>query len=500
MELATVPWRLVLGTLLLAWLLKWLTHRIRFIRAIEKLPGPRLDAPGWNYFFLGHIGRFLESLGTIPGYPEIPQMIPIYMGLCNEYKEGLFRLWLFHPYRLPFALGACFIYDPELVQQLLAKGPILKKHAHIYGVVKPLVGDSLLSSPENADWKLHRKLVAASFQQSLLHTVHELCLQMLDEKVFPSWKEGLKDFELSEWSSRLALDLIGQIAFSYAFGGLDHDPHSLYETYHTITVTLSKRTRSLPWMAYLPTSENRKFRKASKRLNDTVQKVIRRRQQEKEQPNDLLGHLLKSGMSSKHLFGNVRMMLFAGHDTTATVLTMALWHLGQNPDIQTRLQDEIDQAYQNGNPSQKDLAKLRLLDGVVKEALRMHAPAGVARTNTHEIVLQKSESGPVHRLPPGTGIYYFPAWTQTVDDLWEHPHTFQPERSHIGPAYAPFSVGSRNCVGQPVALVEVRALLAHLLRNYTVKAGSDTAPPIPCLILNIHPHEVKVDLERRCVS
>jgi cytochrome P450 len=236
---------------------------------------------------------------------------------------------------------------------------------------------------------------------------------------------------------------------------------------------------------------------------------------EKDKHQDLLSYLLISDengqrLSYKYLFGNTRMFLFAGHDTTAAILSNALWDLATHPQVQARLQAELDPLFDTSenNPTYKDLMQLKYLDAVVKEALRLHASAGVARQVDDDVKLQKEDdkgrgTAQEYILPKGSYVYIFPIFAHCLEKYYPDPLGFSPERflgSESGISaknWYPLSWGARNCVGQPLAIAELKTILAHVLRRYKVSCNAKATKPIPLMTLTIKPHAVLLDIEKR---
>jgi cytochrome P450 len=284
---------------------------------------------------------------------------------------------------------------------------------------------------------------------------------------------------------------------------------------------MARHSRSPPFVQYFRREDNARFQKASERLDNVVRDVVQQRLEEQmkaeedgsslsEAREDLLSYLLLKDedgyrLPFEYIFGNARMFLFAGHDTTAATLANALWHLAKNPQFQKRLHEEVDVMYdstlgERTHPSYKDVKQLRYLDAVIRETLRLHPPAGIVRTSVEEIRLKNNEAGDEYVIPKDTRIYIFPFITQMMEKYWKDAKEFRPERflesssrSTRTRTWYPFSIGARNCVGQPLALAELKILLAHLVRRYKVEANEKATPPIQCLQLNIKPHEVLLD-------
>jgi cytochrome P450 len=90
-----------------------------------------------------------------------------------------------------------------------------------------------------------------------------------------------------------------------------------------------------------------------------------------------------------------------------------------------------------------------------------------------------------------------------LEKYYSDPLEFSPER-FLGSESAtnmknwyPFSWGARNCVGQPLAIAELKTILAHILRQYKVSRNAQAIDPIPLMTLAIKPHTVLLDIEKR---
>jgi cytochrome P450 len=551
---------LLSATLAVMYIIHRLVQRKRYIDKINKLPGPPLEGTTW----LAHLGPIMATYGTIPNNPEIPQVVPCFMRWSEEHSEsGIYRIWAFDPYRLPFARASVNVIDPDLIRQLLetpvleASGSGSRKHKsklvkekRIFGISAPVVGSSLLGLPDNAEWKHQRKMVAPAFHQTVLDETCRVSTDLLCNVIFPKWDndksgsgsggDGGKAVEAVELSTRLTLEVLGKVAFSYPFGGLrayqddalsDQDEDdSLYATYQAILMTISKRLRSPPFASSLPTRENIRFLMHSRKLYSVIENIVKDRlkkeieiesvQNTKGQrtSKDLLSQLLLKDedgyrLPFKYIHGNVRMFLFAGHDTTASTLAYALWELAKSTQVQQRLRQEVDQLFESSadenNPSSTQLMQLHYLDAVVKETLRLHAPVGVARTAVDDITLKKGDK--TFLIPKETSIFVFPLYTHLSKEYWkDRPEEFLPDRFlEVDPAtdsssrrkvtspWLPFSIGPRNCIGQNLASVELKTILAHVVHRYIIKANEAAVEPIPVFLLTIKPHSVLLDFERR---
>jgi cytochrome P450 len=187
--------------------------------------------------------------------------------------------------------------------------------------------------------------------------------------------------------------------------------------------------------------------------------------------------------------------------------------------MQERLRQEVDELFSKEPPppldsddhmvipAYKNIMQLQYLDAIVKETLRLHPPAVIAREVIEDITLEK-DGGQTYTIPKGVSIYINPYMTQRLEPYFDHPEDFRPERflnadgsiSSIAmrnPSYYPFSIGPRNCVGQPLAIMELKTVLVHLIRRFVITPNSKSAAPLPVLLMTVKPHQVLLDFHNR---
>uniref|UniRef100_A0A1B0AEJ9 Cytochrome P450 n=1 Tax=Glossina pallidipes TaxID=7398 RepID=A0A1B0AEJ9_GLOPL len=166
----------------------------------------------------------------------------------------------------------------------------------------------------------------------------------------------------------------------------------------------------------------------------------------------------------------VETFMFGGYDTISTCLRFALLNLAQYPDIQERCYQEIANFTDFENLTVFDFNNMEYLGCVIKEALRMYPPAPfIQRRCTNETIL----NGLI--LPTNTQINIYIYDIMRDSKHFPEPSVFKPERflaentRNMHPfAFVPFSAGSRNCIGQKFAMLEMKAALVAILRTYRV--------------------------------
>ncbi|KAM0838451.1 hypothetical protein ACQ4PT_060956 [Festuca glaucescens] len=165
-------------------------------------------------------------------------------------------------------------------------------------------------------------------------------------------------------------------------------------------------------------------------------------------------------------------MIFRGTDTVAILLEWTMARMVLHPDIQAKVQAEIDAVVGRGRAvSDADVGSLPYLQCVVKETLRMHPPGPLlswARLAVHDA----SVGG--HLVQAGTTAMVN-MWAIAHDPkVWPEPDAFRPERfaeedvSVLGSdlRLAPFGAGRRICPGRALALATVHLWLAQLLHRF----------------------------------
>lgn len=171
------------------------------------------------------------------------------------------------------------------------------------------------------------------------------------------------------------------------------------------------------------------------------------------------------------------LFMLAGHDTTSTTLTYALWALGHHRDIQERVRAEVA-ALGHRTLTPDDVPELGLTVRVLHEALRLCPPAaGTQRTATRDIVVDG------HRIEAGTiAVVSFYALHRDPA-LWDDPLRFDPDRflperskGRSRWQYLPFGGGPRSCIGDHFAMLEATLALATIIRAAEIGSLDEDFP------------------------
>ena len=168
-------------------------------------------------------------------------------------------------------------------------------------------------------------------------------------------------------------------------------------------------------------------------------------------------------------------LFLAGHETTATALTWTCYLLSQHPQVEAKLQAELDLVLDGRPPVLADLKQLPYTNLIIKEAMRLYPPApGVARQPIEDVDIGG------YILPKGTDVSIM-SYLVHHDSRWfEQPEAFIPERfteenSRQRPkfAYLPFGGGPRICIGNAFAMMEAQLILATIMQQYQLRLAPE---------------------------
>lgn len=169
-------------------------------------------------------------------------------------------------------------------------------------------------------------------------------------------------------------------------------------------------------------------------------------------------------MTDQELRDELITLLFAGHETTATAMAWALYWMHHLPQVGEKVLQELSTL--GDSPNLIDIARLPYLSAVCNETLRINPVALLAFGR----VVQEPVELLGHQLEPGTGVYGCIYLLHHREDLYPNSNQFKPERfleRQFSPyEFIPFGGGVRRCIGEALALFEMKLVLATILSRY----------------------------------
>jgi cytochrome P450 len=176
-------------------------------------------------------------------------------------------------------------------------------------------------------------------------------------------------------------------------------------------------------------------------------------------------------LSDSDICDDLLIFMLAGHDTTATALTYALWSLGHHPDVQRQVAKEAA-AIGDRELTPDDVPRLGYTVQVLRESLRLCPPAaGVGRLALRDIAVDG------YRIEKGSLVAIGIQAIHRDPALWERPLEFDPDRFTVENSHArdrwqfiPFIGGPRSCIGEHFAMLESTLALATIARRVEIQS------------------------------
>lgn len=392
------------------------------------------------------------------------------------------------------------VSDPNAIERVLvSEARNYRKHFALR--LNPmLLGNGLLTS-EGDFWLRQRKLMQPAFLRSRL-VRYSAAFVDFTRQLLERWRPGLAVDILTEME-RLTLDITAQTLFG---AGVEADAADIGASLCVAQECFVQRFLSairvpLSW----PTPSNLRLKRAVRRLDEILYRIIADRRGHPSDRGDLLSILLNAQeedgtrMTDRQLRDEAMTLFLAGHETTALTLSWTWACLGQNPEAEAKLAAEVHEVLGDRLPTADDLPRLRYAEHVVTESMRLYPPAYVVGREA----LTDCELG---GYPVAKGMTVLMVqWIMHRDPrFFAEPEKFRPERWAEGlaqriPKYAyfPFGGGPRLCIGNTFAMMESVLVLATLAQRYrfTVQPGH---PIVPAASFTLRPmHGVKTVLQAR---
>ncbi|XP_055636931.1 cytochrome P450 4V2-like [Toxorhynchites rutilus septentrionalis] len=445
------------------------------------------DGPHSNYL-----------LGTMPMFygKSIPDIFEIITNLHNIHGEDIAILAAFNELVLDLS-------SAKNVEKVLMAKSVQK--SFVYDFLQPWLGTGLLIS-SGTKWFQRRKIITPTFHFKMLENFLEVFNKEAD--VFVSKLEtraGKDEFDIYDYVTLYALDSICETSMGVQVHAQDNPNNEYVSAVKQMSTFFLRRIfsvlRSFPSLfVFYPYAREQK--RVIMALHNFTNSVIDSRSRMLKEENatnkvafdlqeenlyskrkmtflDLLLNVTVDGkqLSREDIREEVDTFMFEGHDTTTSGISFTIYYLALYQDVQQRLYEEIDRILGKGKAttmlSNVQIQEFEYLDMVIKESLRLVPPVPIIGRKLVEDLEMNGVT-----IPAGTSVSIKIYNIHRNPKIWPEPEKFDPERfaksneDKRGPYdYIPFSAGSRNCIGQRYAMLEMKVTIIKLLASYRVLPG-----------------------------
>ncbi|XP_043282108.1 cytochrome P450 6a2-like [Venturia canescens] len=467
----------------------------------------------YKYFI--EINNYWEKKGvpTVPGaLPLIGHLSMIFRThkslpcFCAEiYKANTGRSMVgFYQARNPTLM----LMDPELIKTVLIKD-FPKFHENVFNVnekIDPLVSKNPFFTSGDK-WKLQRNRLSYALMSSkklriLCLAIARVCekfTKYLADQVERS-KDGICEIDTKIFSNCFTGEVVASAGF-----GVEGDffvngsgPNSFREavegfmepsflnSFMQTMLFLCPRLNTVLQLPFLPKKMDSFFRRI-------IREMISLREKDGIPRNDFLQLMLENSKSKSEeideesIAASATSFFLDGYETSAITLGFFAYQLAENPDVQTKLRDEVNTILEKheGQMSYECLGEMTYMDQALNESMRLYPALGVLQKKSSEPLKIVGEDGIECTLEPNTDLVISVQGIHRDPKYWPNPNIFDPERfnderKHERPkmAFLPFGEGPRICVGMRFALLQIKAAASMILKEFSIEKSSKNNRPL----------------------
>jgi cytochrome P450 len=380
-----------------------------------------------------------------------------------------------------------FFSHPEALQVILTgdDSELFDAPGELNVVVEPLLGAQSVIGLSGARHRRMRKLLMPSFHGERMRSYGQL-IREITEEVMNERVAGT-EFSVQKAMRTVSLRVILRAVFGLSDG-------SRYQQLETLLGTMLDKMGNPLSVSFLffpmlrqdfgPLSPWGSFVRYREQIDQLIyDEIADRRRHPDDSRNDILTLLLSArdeageSLTDPELRDELMTLLVAGHETTATALTWALYWIHKLPDVRAKLLDELQALEGPLDPSA--LFRLPYLNAVCSETLRIY-PVGMLtfpRITRSRLELMGS------LLEPGTIVVGCIYLAHHREAIYPDPDQFRPERfleRRYSPfEYLPFGGGVRRCIGMAFAQFEMKLALSGILSSFELGlADADSVRPM----------------------
>ncbi|CAJ1085077.1 cytochrome P450 3A40-like [Xyrichtys novacula] len=454
---------------------------------------------------------FFKKLG-IPGPKPLP-----FIGTFLEYRRGIHifdtecfqkygKVWGLYDGRQPVLA----VMDTAMIKMILVKECYsIFTNRRDFGLNGPL--RDAVSIVEDEEWKRIRSILSPSFTSGRLKEMYKIMMHHSKNltKYLHKQVEADEVIEVKEVFGPYSMDVVTSTAFSVDIDSINHpsDPFVsnikkmvkfnflnpllvflvlfpfLGPIFEKMDLSFFPAAVLEFFYTFLRRIKADRSKNEHKSRVDFMQLMVDAQVSEDNKENTNSEKKGRAGirLTDNEILSQAMIFIFAGYETSSSTLGFTAHNLATNPDIQKKLQEEIDETFPGKvRPDYEALMQMEYLDMVINESMRLYPIA-----NRLERVSKTSVEVNGITIPKGTTVMVPIYPLQRDPDLWPEPDAFKPERfskenkDNIDPySFLPFGAGPRNCIGMRFALLMMKLAMVEILQDFSFVPCKETDIPL----------------------
>ena len=463
------------------------------------------------YYYFKKKTSFFKDLG-IPYAPGVPLLGALAAPILRRKHttEVLLEIYNLYPTAkyvgtFDFNRPAILLRDPELIKSVTIKNfdNFPDHRAFFDDSIDPLMGSNLFNMTGER-WKEARSLLSPAFTSSKMKAMFELmaaCGKNFVDFIAEQPESFRSSIPTKDLFTKYTNDVIATCAFGITVDSLRDPSNDFYvlgrqatnlEGLNGVKFFLSRAVPSLMKLFNITFVT----KKVADFFKNIVSGTISLRDEKGISRPDMIQLMMDArGKDNKYLKLDISEMtaqafifFFGGFDTTSTQMCVIAHELAINPDIQKKLQDEIDSVLEKtgGKPTYEAINGMLYLDAIFNESMRFHTQAVILdRVCTTSFELPPALPGcKPFTVKPGMSIWISPAGIHRDPNYYENPNVFDPDRYYSKKvsindvSNMAFGIGPRSCIGNRFAILETKILFFFLLSKFTLVPNEKTCIPL----------------------
>ncbi|RLU15592.1 hypothetical protein DMN91_012586 [Ooceraea biroi] len=458
------------------------------------------------YYFNFRNFNFFKRHGLIhvPPVPIFGNLAPTFfcrkafpdllITLYNKFPDA--KYCGFYANTIPMLL----LRDPEIIRSILIKDFESFHDRRGFADLNDSLFSKNLFSLKGRKWRDVRALLSPSFTSSKIKIMFSLISECAVDfaEFLSTLPEGKGDMDIKDEFARYTNDAIATCAFGIKINSMKNRTNKFFIYGKNVTTVSLFLTLKFLFLSNFPRLGGiLRVRIVPKHISNFFKGIIKSTIDMRDSENitrpdmlqlmmDIRGKEGRRELDLDDMTAQAFVFFFGGYDTTSTAMSFVAYEIATNPEVQKKLQEEIDQVVKesNGEVTYETINRLEYLNAVINEGLRLYPPVAFLERicdNTYE--LPPSLPGEKPFIMKEGMIFWIPSFALHRDEkYYDEPQKFRPERfldnaHHNSPYYLPFGSGPRMCIAIRFALLVIKVLLFHLLARCELKPCAKTTIP-----------------------